>query len=216
MHEPLLLPILVGAVSLAAVHSLAPDHWLPIAALSRVQGWSAGRTARITIVCGAAHVTTSVALGLVGIALGLGVFERYGAHLESFAGMILIGFGLVYGVLGLRHAAAHVHGHHHHHYDHVHNPSQATPWGLFAVFAADPCVAILPLLLAAAPLGWTAVALVVLAYEVTTAATMVALVLPARTAANSFVRGAWVHRYGDALAGGFIAVVGITVAVLGW
>ncbi len=216
MHESLLLPILAAAASLASIHSLAPDHWMPIAALSRVQGWSAARTARITIVCGAAHVTTSVALGVAGLAMGLRVFEHYGARLESFAGLLLIGFGVVYGIRGLRHAAAHVHGHRHPHYDHVHDAGRKTPWSLFAVFAADPCVAVIPLLLAAAPLGWSAVALLVLVYEVTTMATMVGLVLPARTAANTLVRGAWLHRYGDALAGGFIAVVGVTVAVIGW
>jgi hypothetical protein len=69
---------------------------------------------------------------------------------------------------------------------------------------------------AAAPLGAAAAAGVVAAYEIATIGTMIALVLPARSAANGMVRGRWVHHYGDAVAGAFIAVVGVTVALLGW
>lgn len=42
-----------------------------------------------------------------------------------------------------------------------------------------------------------------------------ALALPARSAADTLVRGQWMHRYGDALAGAFIVAVGVTVALLG-
>jgi nickel/cobalt transporter (NicO) family protein len=216
MPEQLFFPLAIAAVTLASLHALAPDHWAPIAALGRAQGWSTARTARITAMCGLSHVTTSVVLGLVGLAFGIRVFERFGAQLESVAGFILIAFGIGYGVWGLRHAAAHVHGHHHHHYDHVHEPGRARTWTLFVVYAADPCIAIVPLMFAAASLGWAAVVGIVLLYEAATILTMTGLVLPARSAANSFVRGQWMHRYGDAVAGAFIALIGVTVALLGW
>jgi len=216
MSEHLFLPLAMAAVTVASLHSLAPDHWMPIAALARAQGWSTGRTARVTLGCGLGHVTTSVALGLLAVLFGVEVFSTFGARLEKVAGLLLIAFGIGYGVWGLKRAASHLHGHHHHHYDHVHEPQQATPWTLFLVYAADPCVAILPLMLAAAPLGWFALLGLVVIYEVATIATMVGLVMPARSAANTVVRGRWVLRYGDAAAGAFIALVGVTVAMLGW
>jgi hypothetical protein len=206
----------MAAVTVAALHSLAPDHWMPIAALARAQRWSAARTSRITLACGLGHVTTSVALGLLGVFFGVEVFATFGSRLESIAGLMLIAFGIGYGVWGLKHAAAHVHGHGHHHYDHVHEPQQATPWTLFLVYLADPCVAILPLMVATAPLGWLPLLGLVVLYETTTIVTMALLVLPARSAANTVVRGQWVHHYLDAVAGGFIAAVGVTVAILGW
>ena len=89
-----------------------------------------------------------------------------------------------------------------------------TPWLLFLVFCADPCVAVIPLMFAAAPLGWMALAAVVAAYEAATIGTMVVLVLPARMVASA-VRSAWIDQYGDALAGGVIAGVGIAVFGLG-
>jgi hypothetical protein len=216
MSEHLFFPLAAATVTLATLHTLAPDHWMPIAALARSQRWSARRTARITAACGLGHVTSSVTLGLLAVAFGIEMFTQFGAHLESVAGLLLIAFGVVYGLWGLRHAAAHLHGHHHHHYDHVHEPERRTPLALFLVYAADPCVAILPLMVAAAPLGWGALTSIVVLYEVSTTAAMIALVLPARRAANSYVRGRWMQHYGDAVAGGFIAIVGVTVALLGW
>ena len=89
-----------------------------------------------------------------------------------------------------------------------------TPWSLFLMFSADPCVAVIPLIFAAAPLGWAWTGLVILAYELATIGTMVILVLPARAAAG-MARGAWADRYGDAFAGGVVALVGIVVAGFG-
>src|SRR5688500_1985754 len=118
----LFIPLAVAAITLASVHALAPDHWLPLAALARAQQWTALRTAQVTAACGFAHVTVSVILGAVGLGFGIRIYERWGAEFESVAGVILIGFGLVYGWCGLRHAAAHLHGHAHRRYDHIHEP----------------------------------------------------------------------------------------------
>jgi hypothetical protein len=216
VSDPLFLPLALTTVTIASVHAAAPDHWMPLAALARAQGWSAWHTARVTAACAFAHVTASVVLGGIGLAFGLQLFERFGAELESLAGALLIAFGLAYGVWGLRHAAAHLHGHSHAHYDHVHGERHVTPWTVILVFTADPCVAIFPLMFAASPLGWPAVLGIVVLYEAATIATMSGLVLPARTAARTLVRGAWMHRYGDAMAGAFIVVVGTGVAILGW
>ena len=82
------------------------------------------------------------------------------------------------------------------------------------MFSADPCVAVIPLMFAAVPLGWSSTLAVVTAYELATIATMVMLVLPARAAAGA-VGGGWADRYGDALAGGMIAAVGLAVVSLG-
>ena len=143
-----------AAVTVGALHTLAPDHWVPFAALARAQDWSTAKTARITFLCGFGHVTVSALLGLFGLVFGRAVFERAGARMEAVAGILLIGFGLAYGVWGMRRAAGRrVHGHAHAHYDHVHDASKTTAWSLFLLFSADPCVAVIPLLFAAAALG---------------------------------------------------------------
>jgi ABC-type nickel/cobalt efflux system permease component RcnA len=231
------LALIGAAISIGAVHTCAPDHWVPFAALSRAETWSARRTAAITAACGLGHVTVSVALGLLALLFGRELLQLYGEKLESVSGLLLIGFGVAYAAWGLRdavggglhaHVHPHVHGHRHSHsHTREHGPSFAdapaamtdrrnrmTPWTLFLMFSADPCVAVIPLIFASAPLGWAWTGLVVLAYELATIGTMVILVLPARAAAG-MARGAWADRYGDALAGGVVALVGLIVTGLG-
>jgi nickel/cobalt transporter (NicO) family protein len=205
-----------AAVSIAALHTLAPDHWAPFAAVARARGWSAARTIRVTLLCGFGHVTASALLGLLALLFGLEVLQSVGRRMEAVAGILLIGFGLAYAAWGLRRTAGkHLHGHLHHHYDHVHDPEKATVWSLFLLFSADPCVAVMPILFAAAPLGAARTTAIVLLYEAATLLAMVALVLPARMGAR-MLRFHFLDHYGDAAAGGAIAAVGLAVTLLGW
>ena len=216
--------LVAAAISIGSIHTLAPDHWVPFAALGRAQRWSARRTALITAACGLGHVTGSVALGLLSVFLGVELLQRFGQRLESASGLLLIGFGVAYAVWGLRrsarahrHARGHHHGHPHtdgHSHGLGHGPSSLSPRALFLLFSADPCVAVIPLMFASAPLGWPTTLSVIVAYEVATIGTMVALVLPARAAAT-VARGAWMDRHGDALAGAVVALVGMAVLGLG-
>jgi nickel/cobalt exporter len=206
--------IAVTAATLGSLHALAPDHWVPFAALGRAQRWPAARTARVTILCGFGHVTVSVILGVVAVLSGLEVVAALGRRLESLAGLLLIAFGLVYGLWGLRRAAgARLHGHVHRHYDHVHEASRVTPWTLFLLFSADPCVAVIPLIVAAAPLGAGAVAAIALIFEAATIGMMVSLVLAAWRGATA-LQARWFDRYGDAAAGGLIAALGAVLAAV--
>jgi nickel/cobalt exporter len=211
----LFLALAWAAVSVGSLHSLAPDHWVPFAAIARAQGWTTRRTALVTFLCGFGHVTVSALLGLLGLFFGRSVFERLGSRMESVAGILLIGFGLAYGLWGLRRAVGRrVHGHSHSHYDHVHDPSRATAWSLFFLFSADPCVAVIPLLFSAAPLGSAETAGIVLLYEAATIGTMIPLVLSARAGAVR-LRLPFLDRWGDAVAGVVIAATGVVVGLLG-
>lgn len=220
----LTLALVVAAVSVGSLHTLAPDHWVPFAALARAERWSAPRTALITGVCGLGHVTVSVVLGLIAAIFGFELVDRFGRRLETTAGIVLIAFGVLYGLWGLHravwsrwheHGRGHLHWHGHGQLPHGHlHEQRMTPWALFGLFSADPCVAVIPLVFAAAPLGIVPTITVTVSYELATIATMIALVLPARAAARH-VPGAWADRYGDAIAGGLIAVVGIVVFGLG-
>ena len=211
----LFFALLGAAVSVGSLHSLAPDHWVPFAALARAQGWPARKTAFITFLCGFGHVTVSALLGLLGLFFGRQLFERLGQRMEAVAGLLLVGFGLAYGLWGLRRAVGtRVHGHPHAHYDHFHDPSRATAWSLFLLFSADPCVAVIPLLFSAAPLGTGQTVAIVLLYEAATIGTMIPLVLSARAGAVR-LRLPLLDRWGDAVAGGVILVTGLVVGLLG-
>lgn len=126
----------LGALSLAAlsigfVHTLfGPDHYVPFVAMSRVGGWSRRKTLIITLLCGLAHVGSSVVLGFIGLALGLIVFqlETIEAQRGNVAGWLLIAFGVAYTTWGVVQALRnrpHTHLHVHpdgtvHTHEHIH------------------------------------------------------------------------------------------------
>lgn len=124
------------AASIAFIHTLlGPDHYLPFVAMAKARGWSLARTLRITLLCGVGHLVGSVALGILGIALGTQIarLEWVEAVRGELAAWLLVGFGLAYMVWGLRRAwrrkpHTHLHVHedgvhahpHSHEGDHVH------------------------------------------------------------------------------------------------
>jgi ABC-type nickel/cobalt efflux system permease component RcnA len=238
MSDTLFPALLITALTVGALHALAPDHWVPFAALARARGWTSGRTARLIALCGTGHVGVSVTLGLLALFFGMSLLDAFGRRLESISGILLIGFGLGYALWGLRraaHAKLHGHGHHHAHTHgfHVHvdgatygaaahdhgvdaSASRMTAWSLFTLFSVDPCVAVIPLLVAAAPLGVALTVTIVLAYEAAMLAAMMALALPARAAVNAVRAPRWVASYADAVAGAAIAGVGVFVGLVGW
>lgn len=210
-----MIPALVlGAMAVGALHTVMPDHWLPFAALARSRGWSARRAARTTLLCGFGHVTVSALLAVAALFVGLQIVHALGSHLEANVIYLLMAFGLVYMVWGfLRdpHAAIHPHRHAHGHHDHDHG---LTEWSLFLLFSADPCVAVIPMVMAAAPAGWTGVLAVIAGYEIATLGTMVVLVTMAHRASLT-VRARWLDRYADAAAGALIVTTGGILAALG-
>ena len=235
----------VTAACVAFVHTLlGPDHYVPFLAMSRAGRWSLRKTITVTMLCGLGHVLSSVVVGLVGIAFGLGVLtlEIVDAFRAEVAGWLLLGFGCVYFALGLRRAArhrAHVHYHAHadgvvHSHEHVHtrghvhvhapgddvsdNPSRPhnlTPWILFTIFVFGPCEVLIPLLMYPAATGTMwGVVWVTLAFGLTTVVTMTAVVVGAQFIVSPITVGR-LARYGHALAGFALILCGLTMRA-GW
>jgi hypothetical protein len=216
VKDSLFSTLALAAATVGSLHTAAPDHWVPFAALSRARRWSAGRTAGVTLLCGFGHVTVSALFGLAGLFFGMRALSALGERMGGVAPLLLVAFGVLYALWSLRgRIAPKLHGHPHRHYDHVHHPSRASAWTLFLLFTADPCVAVVPLMFAAAPTGLLRTLAIVAIYEVSTLATMLVFVLPARAGASR-LHATWLDRYGDAVAGGVIAAVGLAVYGMGW
>jgi len=211
---------------------IGPDHYLPFVMMSWARKWSWVKTTVITVLCGLGHIASSVVLGLIGVWLGL-VLKKL-TIVESFRGSIaawlMIGFGLVYFVWGLRRAyrkRPHEHRHFHdsdlrhthkHSHDqqhaHVHNGRNKVniaPWALFVVFVFGPCEVLIPMLMyPAATSGWTAVIVVTCVFGTATIATMVGVVLLVRAGVN-FVRLSIMERFAHAIAGATICLCGLAI-----
>jgi nickel/cobalt exporter len=192
----------LAAMTIGALHTLAPDHWMPFAALARARGWTPRRALRTTILCGIGHVTVSAILGIAALSLGLGAAKLIGGKLASIAPLLLMLFGTVYMIWGLRP------------HRHRHEKQGATEWSLFVLFSSDPCVALIPLIIAAAGGGWGVILAVIAAYELGTIGSMSLLVLTAQAGARA-IHSHFLDHFGDAIAGALILIVGAAVSVLG-
>jgi hypothetical protein len=192
----------LAAATVGALHTLAPDHWMPFAALARARGWTPGRALRTTVLCGFGHVTVSAILGVAALSIGVGLAEIIGGKLASFAPALLMVFGTIYMLWGLRP------------HRHRHEKQGLTEGALFVLFSSDPCVALIPLILASAGGGWPLIVTVIVAYEIGTITSMSILVVTAHAGART-LRFHFLDHYGDAVAGGLIVTVGAAVQLLG-
>ena len=232
MTDPGLMALLATAAFIGTVHTLAgPDHYLPFVAMARARDWSRRRTFAVTLLCGTGHVAGSVALGAVGIAVGLavGTMEWIEGFRGNLAGWLLLGFGLAYAAWGLRHAwrrRPHSHWHHHadgtvHDHEHTHENAHAhahgagarsvTPWILFLIFVFGPCEALIPVLMVPASAGsWLQVGLVTGVFGLATLATMTTVVLLGHIGVSRLPLGT-AERYAHTLAGVALALCGAAI-----
>jgi len=170
-----LTQILLGSLLLSAIHAFIPNHWIPLVAIGRAEGWSRSETLAITGITGLAHVTSTILIGIVAGFLGHELSTRYAAVASVVAPSILIGFGVVYllmDVAGRRH--------HHHHFETRERGSKASRFSIVATLCLSmffsPCLEIEAYFFTAGTLGWPGIATVSLVYLVVTVAGMVVLV----------------------------------------
>lgn len=229
--------LLLGtATATAAFHTLIPDHWLPFVLVGRARSWSAGVTAFVAGFSAIVHTGLSVALGLVAIAMGELTAHAIGARLERASGVLLVVFGLAYalwawrkgghfhpgGALLHRHEPEpHCHGeegpenpeHMHYHADEGWIRAGKGALGLALIVGLNPCVLILPIMIASVGQGTRAVALVAGAYSATTTALMIGLSVVGVVGARRIPVPA-AARHMEAASGLLIAIVGVAVLAL--
>jgi nickel/cobalt transporter (NicO) family protein len=231
--------LLFTAASIGFLHTLTgPDHYLPFIVMSKARNWNMSKTLWITFLCGLGHVGSSIVIGAIGIAFGLGVKKL--EVVESFRGDLaawaFIAFGFVYFLWGLwkalkgkphKHIHLHnndsIHAHEHQHaelptHNHSHNsskPVNLTPWILFTIFVLGPCEPLIPLLMyPAAKTHIVAVVIVAVVFSIITIATMMVIVVLTMRGIN-FLPMKIFEKYMHALAGAAICLSGCAIVFLG-
>ncbi len=228
------------AATIGFVHTLTgPDHYLPFIVIGKARNWSLGRTLGVTALCGIGHVLGSVVLGTIGIGLGMAVgrLDIIEGVRGDIAAWLLISFGLIYAVWGLRKAmrdkphthahqhsngSAHTHHHsHHHEHSHVHDDNGAgtrrnlTPWALFIIFVLGPCEPLIPILMyPAATSSFWGLVLVTSIFAVVTIGTMLMMVYLAQRGIR-LIPMQRIERYTHAIAGVAILSSGLAIRFLG-
>lgn len=228
--------LILTAASLGFVHTvLGPDHYIPFIAISKAKNWHFSKTLIITAICGLGHVLGSIALGFIGIVSGLTLDKLVSTESVrgNIAAWMLIAFGLVYTIYGIRkayknkphqhlhiHTDGTVHTHSHIHkkeHSHVHEKKEKsiTPWILFIIFVFGPCEVLIPLFMYVAALNnYQLLFLVTSVFSIVTISTMILTVSLALTGFRLF-RFKLTEKYSHIFAGVLILVCGIAVQFFG-
>lgn len=167
--------ILLGSLLLSAIHALIPNHWIPLVAIGRAEGWSRAETLLVTGVVGLAHVTSTILIGIVAGLLGLELSTRYSSVASVVAPTVLIGLGILYLALELT-GRRRPHGH----FASGERGRKGSRFSLVASLGAamffSPCIEIEAYYFTAGALGWPGILAVSLVYLIVTVAGMVVLV----------------------------------------
>lgn len=229
--------LLLAAGTVAILHSILPDHWVPLAVVARTQRWRVLRVARVSALASAGHVLTSVVLGGVIALVGLQFQQQIDTQQGHIVGAVLVLTGLGFLLWGL---TGHSHSHGDGHDQHATSgpgqdasPAQpataddpplalpdqqpmakrlaaiAVPFGV----AASPDLTILPVALAASAVGRAAVAGVLVVFACVTMATFIGLTVLA-TLAGYQIKGEWLERHATTITSLVLIAIGI-VAYIG-
>ncbi|HEY6482881.1 MAG TPA: hypothetical protein VIY54_05075 [Steroidobacteraceae bacterium] len=234
-HAPQLL--LVAAVATVGVlHTIVPDHWVPITLLARQRGWSKSATARASIQAGTGHVLSTLFIAFVVWIAGVAVAERFGQIVNVASSVALIAFGGWIAISSWRNLRKDHNGQPHRHmsgsvHTHGHEPPPAATHAIAAesgtaprahehrqkdtprvalllILGSSPMVEGIPAFFAAGKYGIGLIAVMAVVFGMSTIATYVVLCVYS-TARLQRVRLGAFERYGEVLSGASIVLVGL-------
>lgn len=212
MHNSLWI-LLMSTASVAFLHALAPDHWMPFAAIGKAQKWPKIKLFWITLISGIGHVGISVIFSIIGILLGfsLSKLNNIEGHRGQVALWLLIGFGVAYMMWGIKRAKAYKHDHISQ--DKIEKRTVAV-WTVFAVCVLGPCEPLVPLVFLGYNYGYAGVISVSIVFSVITIIMMIAQSFFA-SAGIQLIKNDVCERYAHAFAGLVIVLTGIFVMAVG-
>ena len=196
--------VLAGTVLLAMVHALIPNHWLPLVAVARAEGWQRREVSWITFLAALAHVTGTVALGMVLGLIGKELREDYGRTIIVASSVLLIVFGLIYFTVNLPH-------HHHSAQQDVAGYKRSKrKWVLvfIVMMFLSPCLEVESLFLSAGAYGMQTVMLMALLYAVVSISGILFLVMLGHKGVN-LLPAHFIEHHEKRISGIVLIVVGI-------
>lgn len=211
-HQSVLLVLAVVAVGV--LHTLVPDHWVPITLMARQQGWTRRQTARAALGAGLGHTASTLAIGLLVWLAGVVVAARFGHAVSLLSSMALIGFGGWIAVSSLRELRVAKAG--------ARTGARGSPpdsgvdrassqkksrMALLLILGSSPMVEGIPAFFAAAKFGFALIAIMSVFFAASTIATYVTLCVYSTMALQRLSFGP-LETYGEVLSGAFIALVG--------
>ena len=155
--------IIIGSLLISLLHAVIPNHWLPVLAIGKKEGWTLGETTRITFIAGMAHVVSTVIIGLL---LGL-ISGELSNNIDHFSHIVAPAILIL---IGLYFVKQH-YSHHHFHLEKKQLEKKTKSSIILALVTAmflSPCMEIEAYFLLAGERGWPMMAAVATMYSVIT------------------------------------------------
>lgn len=159
--------IIIGSLLISLLHAVIPNHWLPVLAIGKKEGWSLAETSRITFIAGMTHVISTIIIGLL---LGL-IGSELTEHIEHFTHIIGPSILVLMGLYFIRQ-------HYKHHHFHLQKGVMEKKTkgsiisALIIAMFLSPCMEIEAYFLLAGAEGWYLMAAIAIMYSIITIAGM--------------------------------------------
>lgn len=203
-HQGILL--IGGVLAVGVLHTLVPDHWMPIALIARQRHWSSLETARAAGGAGLGHTLSTLAIGLLIWVAGLAFAVRFGRYVSLASSAALILFGTWTALGAWRDAGA---GHPRAEELPEVAPSNGSKsrMALMLILGSSPMIEGIPAFFAAARLGATLVTVMSFAFAAATITTYISVCVYSAKALKRLTFGP-IERYGEVLSGAVIVALG--------
>lgn len=200
---------MAAVIAVGVLHTIVPDHWVPIALVARRLRWTRLQTAQAAAIAGLGHALSTLAIGVVVWLGGVALAVRYGNFMSVLTSFALISFGLWIAVASLREtraASLHQDG------GEKPRPGESRQRNLrttvLLILGSSPMVEGIPVFFAAARFGAGLLAVMAACFAISTIATYVVLCVFSHVALQNLSFGP-LERYGEVLSGAIIAILGI-------
>ena len=88
--------LLIGRLLLSILHAIIPNHWLPVLAIGKKDGWSLNEITKVTFISGLAHASSTLAIGVVLGFVGLELSNKVQYFTHFIAPAILVALGVFF------------------------------------------------------------------------------------------------------------------------
>ena len=113
--------LLIGVVAAVGVlHTIVPDHWVPITLFARQRAWSRRETMRAALQASAGHVASTLLIAMLVWFAGVELAASFGQFVSALSSAALILFGGWIAISAWRGLNGHGHGHRHGGHSHGH------------------------------------------------------------------------------------------------
>lgn len=164
--------IILGSIALSLIHALIPSHWLPFVTIGKAQGWDRPKLLKTTFFAGFAHTLSTTIFGILVSVAGFQLSEKQHIISGKIVPLFLV-------ILGIWFIMQHYRKHEHSHIDAnmVNGKTYSRLlFSLIVMMFLSPCFEISAYFLSAGAMGWEAVLVIVLIYNLLTISGMLIMV----------------------------------------